>query len=63
MERMIKLNLRSDDERTGPAHLPNPQSAAAELPARSKRLNRILRKATHHAATKFGRGEQGVFSK
>jgi hypothetical protein len=62
MENMIKLNLRSDNEKAAADNLPNPQDKEPESPAmHSKRLNRLLKKVGHHASA--SPSKSGIFTK
>lgn len=63
MEHFIQLNLHSDGERAEAPSFFRPERKDLEVPAIGKRLNRILNKAAHKAATEFGRSRSGIFSK
>ena len=62
MERFIQLNLQNENEKAGPANLPD-QQKVQEPQVINKRLNRMLNKAAHKAASQYGRGGSGIFSK
>ena len=63
MERFIQLNLRDENEKAGPASLPSDQQKVQEPPVIGKRVNRLLNKAAHKAASQYGRSGSGIFSK
>ena len=63
MERFIQLNLHSDDQRAEIADLPKPEPRETDSPVISRRLNRIINRAAHKAATGFGRTGSSLFSK
>jgi len=62
MNSFIQLNLRSDG---GSADTVNQNTKRPEpnSPVISRRLNRIINRAAHKAATEFGRSGSGIFSK
>lgn len=63
MERFTQLNLRRDSEPVEPANLSKPEQKEPEPPVMGKRVNRIINKAAHKAASEFGRNRGGLFSK
>ncbi len=63
MERFIQLNLHSDGERAEAPSFFHPERKDPESPQIGKRLNRIVNKAAHKAASEFGRSRSGIFSK
>lgn len=63
MERFIQLNLRDEKENANAANLPKPEGKEPESPMLSKRVNKLLNKAAHKAASEYGRGGSGIFSK
>ena len=63
MESFIQLNLQNENEKAGPTNLPTDQQKVQEPPVIGKRLNRMLNKAAHKAASQYGRGGSGIFSK
>ena len=64
MERFIQLNLHNENEQAEPANLPSDQQQKVqEPPIIGKRVNRMLNKAAHKAASHYGKGGSGIFSK
>ena len=61
MERFIKLDLRSDSDTDLNANLSQPEQKDPEAIAR--KLNQIANRAAHKAASEYGRGGHGLFSK
>ena len=61
MERFIQLNLRGDIEKAEAANLPKPEIKEPEV--FGKRLDRMVKRAAHRAATEFSRSKSGIFSK
>ena len=61
MEHFIQLNLHSDGERAKAPSFFKPERKDPEAPVIGRRLNRILNRAAHKAATEFGRSRSGIF--
>jgi hypothetical protein len=62
MDSFIQLNLRSDGGSTCTVNQ-NTKRPEPNSPVISRRLNRIINRAAHKAASEFGRSGSGIFSK
>ena len=61
MESLLQLHLESQKAKPEADNLPKPEKDEVIVP--SKRLNRIVNRAAHKAATEFRKGGSGIFSK
>jgi hypothetical protein len=60
---LLQLNLQSDSAKTETENLLKPERAEVRPLVVGKRLNRMINKAAHKAATEFGPSRSGIFSK
>lgn len=63
MDSLLQLHLQSDNPKPEAAGPPKPESEEPKPVVESKRLNRIINRAAHKAASEYGRNSSGIFSK
>ncbi len=63
MESILKLDLKSDSEKTEVSSPPTPEQEGTKPMVPSKRLNRIVNRAAHKAAIHMSRSSSSIFSK
>ena len=63
MKSLLQLNLKSDGEKVETANLPKRENEEPRPLIPSKRLNRMINRAAHKAASEYGRSGGGIFSK
>ncbi|HVZ83391.1 MAG TPA: hypothetical protein VG893_06915 [Terracidiphilus sp.] len=63
MKSFLQLNLQAPDRKPETATLGKPDGDQAQSPISGKKLNRLANRAAHKAATVYGRGGSGIFSK
>ncbi|HEX7729856.1 MAG TPA: hypothetical protein VF392_12515 [Terracidiphilus sp.] len=63
MKPFLQLNLQTPDKKPEDATLPKPEGELNKPLGDPKRLNRIANRAAHKAASVYGRGGSGLFSK
>ncbi len=62
MDSLLQLHLRTDNAKPETEGLPKTENEEPKAVVTSKRLNRIITRAAHKAATEYGRNS-GIFSK
>jgi hypothetical protein len=64
MESLLQLHLESNTGKAEAENVPRPEQEQPKIIVPSKRLNRIINRAAHKAATEFRKGGSGgIFSK
>jgi len=63
MDSLLQLHLQSDPAKPEAANPQKPENEQPELMVTSKRLNKIINRAAHKAATEYRKGASGIFSK
>ncbi len=63
MDSLLQLHLQSDNPKPEAEKLSKPENEEPKPVVTSKRLNRIMNRAAHKAATEYGRSGSGIFSK
>ena len=63
MDSLLQLHLQSDNPKPEAENVSKPENEEPKPVVTSKRLNRIINRAAHKAATEYGRSGSGIFSK